>query len=59
MYETQSQTNGLHRGFDECEMSQARCFAGGICRRVKAMTQACETKAPAPGCNQIRAMSEP
>ncbi len=30
MYETQSQTNGLHRGFDECEMSQARCFAGGI-----------------------------
>lgn len=20
MYETQSQTNGLHRGFDECEM---------------------------------------
>lgn len=30
MYETQSQTNGLHRGFDEREMSQARCFAGGI-----------------------------
>lgn len=30
MYETQSQTNGLNRGFDECEMSQARCFAGGI-----------------------------
>lgn len=30
MYETQSQTNGLHRGFDECEMSQTRCFAGGI-----------------------------
>lgn len=30
MYETQSQTNGLHRGFDECEMSQARCFTGGI-----------------------------
>lgn len=30
MYETQSQTNGLHRGFDECEMSQARCFADGI-----------------------------
>lgn len=30
MYETQSQTNGLHRGFDEREMSQARCFADGI-----------------------------
>ena len=30
MYETQSQTNGLHRGFDECETPQARCFAGGI-----------------------------
>ena len=30
MYETQSQTNGLHRGFDEFEMSQARCFADGI-----------------------------
>lgn len=30
MYETQSQTNGLHCGFDECGMSQARCFAGGI-----------------------------
>lgn len=30
MYETQSQTNGLHRGFDESEMAQARCFAGGI-----------------------------
>lgn len=30
MYETQSQTNGLHRGFDECKMPQARCFAGGI-----------------------------
>lgn len=30
MYETQSQTNGLHRGFDECEMSQTRCFTGGI-----------------------------
>lgn len=30
MHETQSQTNGLHRGFDECEMSQARCFADGI-----------------------------
>lgn len=30
MYETQSQTNGLYRGFDESEMAQARCFAGGI-----------------------------
>ena len=30
MYETQSQTHGLHRGFDECETPQARCFAGGI-----------------------------
>lgn len=30
MYETQSQTNGLHRGFDECETPQARCFPGGI-----------------------------
>lgn len=30
MYETQSQTNGLQRGFDECEMPQARCFAGSI-----------------------------
>lgn len=30
MYETQSQTNGLNRGFDEREMSQARCFADGI-----------------------------
>lgn len=30
MYETQLQTNGLHRGFDEYEMSQTRCFAGGI-----------------------------
>lgn len=30
MYETQSQTNGLHRGFGECETPQARCFAGGI-----------------------------
>lgn len=30
MYETQSQTNGLHRGFDEREMSQTRCFADGI-----------------------------
>lgn len=30
MYETQSQTNGLHRGFGEREMSQARCFADGI-----------------------------
>lgn len=30
MYETQSQTNGLHRGFDACETPQARCFAGGI-----------------------------
>ena len=30
MHETQLQINGLHRGFDECEMSQARCFAGGI-----------------------------
>nr|DAT85656.1 MAG TPA: hypothetical protein [Caudoviricetes sp.] len=30
MYETQSQTNGLHRGFDECKMPQARCFACGI-----------------------------
>lgn len=30
MYETQSQTNGLHRGFDESETPQARCFADGI-----------------------------
>ena len=30
MYETQSQTNGLHRGFDECETSSLRRFAGGI-----------------------------
>ena len=30
MYETQSQTNGLHRGFGEREMSQARCLADGI-----------------------------
>lgn len=30
MYETQSQTNGLHRGFDEAKPPQARCCAGGI-----------------------------
>lgn len=30
MYETQLQTSGLRRGFDESEMPQARCFADGI-----------------------------
>lgn len=30
MYETQQQTNGLRRGFDEGEPPQARCCAGGI-----------------------------
>ncbi len=52
MYENQSQTNGLHRGFDECETPQTRCFAGGILPGVRAMTQAREMKAPAPGGNR-------
>lgn len=30
MHETQLQTSGLRRGFDERRMPQARCFADGI-----------------------------
>lgn len=30
MYETQQQTNGLRRGFDDGKPPQARCFADGI-----------------------------
>lgn len=30
MYETQQQTNGLRRGFDDGKPPQARCCAGGI-----------------------------
>lgn len=30
MYETQLQTSGLRRGFDERRMPQARCFADGF-----------------------------